>query len=76
MKHNGKSGQSWGERVGKGSAEALESVVELYKKNYEDNYQGKRIYYNVDCNYLQCYASLLMLAATLPKEKLQLELKR
>ena len=52
-------------------AEALESVVELYKKNYEDNYQGKRIYYNVDCNYLQCYASLLMLAATLPKEKLQ-----
>lgn len=51
--------------------EALESVVELYKKNYEDNYQGKRIYYNVDCNYLQCYASLLMLAATLPKEKLQ-----
>lgn len=33
--------------------------------------KGKRIYYNVDCNYLQCYASLLMLAATLPKEKLQ-----
>ena len=52
-------------------AEALESVVELYKKNYEDHYLGKRIYYNIDCNYLQCYASLLMLAETLPKEKLQ-----
>ena len=51
--------------------EALESVIELYKKDYEDNYFRKRIYYNVECNYLQCYASLLMLSTTLPKEKLQ-----
>ena len=52
-------------------AEALESVVELYKKDYKDNYLGKRIYYNIDSYYLQCYASLLMLSATLPKKKLQ-----
>ncbi|WP_300703082.1 HAMP domain-containing sensor histidine kinase [Bacteroides sp.] len=52
-------------------AEALESLVELYKNDYEDNYLGKRIYYNIESNYLQCYASLLMLSATLPKKKLQ-----
>ena len=52
-------------------AEALEGVVELHKKDYADNYLGKRIYYNMNSHYLQCYASLLMLSATLPKEKLQ-----
>lgn len=51
--------------------EALESVLELYKKDYEDNYLGKRIYYNIDSYYLQCYASLLMLSETLSPKKLQ-----
>ena len=50
--------------------ESLENMLELYKNRYQKHYLGKRPYYNIERYYLQCYASLLMHAATLPKEKL------
>ena len=49
----------------------LEDMLELYKSRYKKIYLGKRPYYNIERSYLQCYSSLLMHAATLPKEKLR-----
>lgn len=51
--------------------ESLENILELRKSIYKKNYLGKRPYYNIERHYIQCYASLMMHAATLPKEKLQ-----
>lgn len=51
--------------------ESLEDMLELYQSRYKREYLGKRPYYNIERHYLQCYASLLMHAATLPKEKLE-----
>lgn len=53
------------------SIELLEDMLELYKSRYKEMYLGKRPFYNIERHYLQCYASLLMHATALPKEKLQ-----
>lgn len=53
------------------SIKMLEDMLELYKNRYMKYYWGKRPYYNIERCYLQCYSSLMMHAATLPKEKLQ-----
>lgn len=53
------------------SIKMLEDMLELYKNRYEKYYMGKRPYYNIERSYLQCYSSLMIHAALLPKEKLQ-----